>query len=74
MTRGLFTDLDRRARLVARHRLDGSAGDILEAADALLAVHATDPATAYLSLLARCRTADLDDVAAALSTADCSCA
>ena len=62
----LFTDLDRRARVVARHRLDASAGDVLDAANGLLAVHATDPATVYLSLLARCRTATLDDVAAAL--------
>ena len=37
-----------------------------QAADALLAVHATDPATVYLSLLARCGSASLADVAAAL--------
>lgn len=61
-----FSDNDRRTRLVTRHRLDATATDVVDAADALLAVHATDPATVYLSLLARCRTASLSDVAAAL--------
>ncbi len=61
-----LTDRHRRARLVARHHLDGSAPDVASAADALLAVHATDPATIYLSLLARCGAASLNDVAAAL--------
>src|SRR6478752_4500774 len=62
----LFTDNDRRTRLVTRHRLDATATDVVAAADALLAVHATDPATVYLSLLARCRSASLADVATAL--------
>jgi hypothetical protein len=61
-----FTEGDRRARLVARHHLDGRAPDVVSGADALLAVHATDPATVYLSLLARCGAASLADVAAAL--------
>lgn len=51
---------------MTRHRLDATAADVVHAADAVLAVHATDPATVYLSLLARCRTASLADVAAAL--------
>ena len=61
-----FTDNDRRTRLVTRHRLDATATDVVHAADALLAVHATDPATVYLSLLARCGAASVADVAAAL--------
>ncbi len=61
-----FTTGDRRARLVARHHLAGTAPDVVRAADALLAVHATDPATVYLSLLARCKSASLAAVATAL--------
>jgi antitoxin (DNA-binding transcriptional repressor) of toxin-antitoxin stability system len=61
-----FTDNERRMRLVTRHHLGGTASDVVDAADALLAVHATDPATVYLSLLARCCHASLGDVAAAL--------
>src|SRR5689334_12551249 len=62
----LFTDNDRRMRLVTRHHLDATATDVVQAADALLAVHATDPASVYLSLLARCSSASLADVATAL--------
>lgn len=51
---------------MTRHRLDATAGDVVHAADALLAVHATDPATVYLSLFARCRTASLREVARVL--------
>ena len=61
-----FTERDRRARLVSRHHLAGTAPDVERAADALLAVHATDPATVYLSLLARCGSASLAAVATAL--------
>ena len=51
---------ERRARLVRRQL---SAGSSLEAARALAVLHATDPATVYLSVLARCPALTLDDVA-----------
>jgi hypothetical protein len=53
----------RRARLVARHHLDGGAPEVLEAARSVAVLHATDPATVYLSVLARCAAASLADVA-----------
>jgi hypothetical protein len=56
----------RRARLVRRHLLEGSGTSTVEVAGAVLALHATDPATVYLSTLARARTLTLDDVATAL--------
>jgi Winged helix DNA-binding domain len=59
-----FSDDDRRARLVTRHRLDGSATTPLQAVESVFVLHATDPATVYLSVLARCATATLADVAA----------
>lgn len=57
-----FTTEARRARLVARHHLDGSAADPLQAATDLVVLHATDPATVYLTVLARCPDATLGDV------------
>jgi hypothetical protein len=59
---------ERRARLVRRHHLaaDAPAADVLEAATDVLVLHATDPATVYLSALARCPTATVDDVGVAL--------
>ena len=54
---------ERRARLVRRQLAAGSAA---EAARAVVALHATDPASVYLSVLARCPALTLDDVAAAL--------
>lgn len=51
---------ERRARLVRRHLCAGSA---VEAARAVVVLHATDPATVYLSVLARCPDLTLDDVA-----------
>ena len=56
----------RRARLVDRHRLDGGAPDPVEAARSVGVLHATDPATVYLSVLARCATAGIPDVATAM--------
>jgi len=44
---------ERRARLVARHRLARRADDPLEVARALVCLHATDAVTVYLSLQAR---------------------
>ena len=52
--------------MVRRHLLDGSGTSTLRAAQAVLALHATDPATVYLSVLARARALTLDDVATAL--------
>lgn len=46
-------DQQRRARLVGRHLLDGGAASALEATRAVVALHATDPATVYLSVMAR---------------------
>ncbi len=46
---------ERRARLVSRHQLSGAAraGSAEEAARAMVALHATDPATVFLSVQAR---------------------
>lgn len=57
---------ERRARLVRRHLLDGSGGSPVEVARAVLALHATDPATVYLSVLARAHDLTVEDVASAM--------
>ena len=46
---------ERRARLARRHRLAAGhrAGDVEEAAESMVCLHATDPATVYLSAWAR---------------------
>ena len=56
---------ERRARLARRHRLapDQRAGDVVDAARSMVCLHATDPATIYLSARARVdgmTVADLD--------------
>ena len=58
----------RRTRLQRRHRLvsDHHAASVVEAAESTVVVRAADPATVYLSLLARCPAASLDDVSTAL--------
>ncbi|MQY02280.1 winged helix DNA-binding domain-containing protein [Actinomadura macrotermitis] len=63
-----FSARERRARLAVRHRLAPSArtGDVLEIARSLVALHATDPATVFLSVAARSGTAGPADVEAAL--------
>jgi hypothetical protein len=43
----------RRARLLARHRLSAPAATVTEATNAVVALHATDPVTVYLSARAR---------------------
>ena len=53
----------RRARLVSRHLLDGSGTTALEATRAVVVLHATDPATVFLSVLARCSGLTPADVA-----------
>ncbi|WP_083441494.1 winged helix DNA-binding domain-containing protein [Nitriliruptor alkaliphilus] len=47
------TDAQRRARLVRRHHLDGSAADAVAAVAAVIAMHASDPATPFLGVRAR---------------------
>ncbi|HVK21533.1 MAG TPA: winged helix DNA-binding domain-containing protein [Actinokineospora sp.] len=61
------TDSERRARLAARHGLVGPmpSTDPADAAGAMLALHATDPCTVYLSVLAR-MSVDTDAVSATL--------
>jgi hypothetical protein len=57
---------DRRRALVARHHLAGGAESPKAVVRALVALHATDPASVYLSVLARSTTSTLADVAAAM--------
>jgi hypothetical protein len=56
----------RRVRLMERHRLGAAAGSVTEAAAAMIALHATDPWTVYLSSHARVPAATVDDVDAAI--------
>ena len=56
----------RRATLVGRHRLMGDAETPESAVNAMLALHATDPASVYLSVLARSHSATLSDVHTAM--------
>ncbi|WP_216853691.1 winged helix DNA-binding domain-containing protein [Phytoactinopolyspora halotolerans] len=58
----------RRARLVRRHRLapECAASSVVDAADSVVVLHATDPATVYLSALARCPDASLADISTAM--------
>ena len=59
---------ERRARLGLRHRLAGGAraGDPVEVARSLVAVHSTDPSSVYLTLLARMAGGDIGCVDRAL--------
>ncbi len=59
---------ERRARLGLRHRLAAGAlaGDPVEAAGSLVAVHSTDPSSVYLTLLARMAGGGIADVERAL--------
>jgi hypothetical protein len=53
----------RQARLAVRHHLAAPAASVSDAADAVIALHATDPVTVYLSAWARTRcdtTAEVD--------------
>jgi hypothetical protein len=54
----------RQARLAVRHHLSAPAATVTEAAERLIALHATDPVTVYLSARARARcdtTAEVDE-------------
>jgi Winged helix DNA-binding domain len=59
---------ERRARLARRHRLAPGerAGDVVEAARSLVCLHATDPASVYLSAWARVRGMRVEDMDRAL--------
>lgn len=61
-----ITDSQRRARLVARHFAD--AGTVEGVVSNVLALHATDPASVYLSVLARARSLTIEEVRAAMYT------
>ncbi|GAB3725225.1 winged helix DNA-binding domain-containing protein [Amycolatopsis oliviviridis] len=56
----------RRARLAARHHLATPASSVHAVADAVVALHATDPATVHLSTWARLKRAGVTDVEHAL--------
>jgi hypothetical protein len=53
----------RRARLIARHHLAGRTGSVADTTAAMIALHATDPVTVYLSAWARtgCAADDVDE-------------
>lgn len=55
-----ITDAQRRHRLVAQHFARASTTEAV--VSSLLALHATDPATVYLSVLARARSLGLSDI------------
>jgi len=61
-----FTAADRRARLARRHLLTGAAGTVEDAVADLVGLHATDPATPYLSLWARLPGFTIGDLDSAL--------
>ena len=56
----------RRRAVARRHHLGGTAETPLQVTRALLALHATDPASVYLSVLARSSGSALTDVSAAM--------
>lgn len=56
----------RRHAMVHRHRLGGDAPNPEAVTDALVALHATDPASVYLSVLARSNASTLAEVSAAM--------
>lgn len=63
-----ISDAERRARLVRRHHLAGSAKatDVVGLAERLIGLHATDPATVFLAAAARLKTPTVDAVERAL--------
>lgn len=60
------TAQQRRDLMVRRHHLGGGASSPEAVTGAVVALHATDPASVYLSVLARSATSTLGDVAAAM--------
>lgn len=65
MTLAEIDDAQRRARLGVRHLLATPAASVEEVADAVVGLHATDPATVVLSACARMRQPSVADVEAA---------
>src|SRR2546421_8116072 len=65
-----FDTAERRARLAVRHHLAPAhrAAGVLDATDGVVCLHATDPATVYLSAAARVEDLTRDDVDRALYT------
>jgi hypothetical protein len=61
-----ITMQQRRRAMVRRHHLAGDARDPEAATRAVVALHATDPASVYLSVLARSAASTLTDVAVAM--------
>jgi mRNA-degrading endonuclease toxin of MazEF toxin-antitoxin module len=66
--RRTFTDAQRRARLATRHRLLAATrtDDVATIADSVVALHSTDPATVYLSAMARMKHPSIEAVSKAL--------
>jgi Winged helix DNA-binding domain len=60
------SEAHRRARLLARHQLSAPAATVAAATEAMVALHATDPATVYLSARARVPSATIEAVDEAL--------
>lgn len=67
------TDVERRRRLVNRHRLAveepagvGSGSSPLDVARSVVALHSSDPVSVYLSVFARSRSSSVEDVSKAL--------
>lgn len=58
--------VQRRARLARRHRLAAGGHDIGTVVGSLVALHATDPASVFLSVLARAPALDVGDIERAL--------
>lgn len=58
--------VQRRQAMVRRHFLSGDAGSPEDATRAVVALHATDPASVYLSVVARSAGSTLADVSAAM--------
>jgi hypothetical protein len=61
-----FTVAERRARLTRRHFFVGTAASVATVTEAMVGLHATDPATPYLSLWARVRGFTVGDLDAEL--------
>ena len=59
-------DDERRARLGAHHLLAAPGADVVEATNALVALHSSDPVTVYLSLQARLTGFEVGHLEAAL--------
>lgn len=63
MTAGrVITDEERRARLVRRHHLGGTAADVVPAVRGVVAMHSSDPVTIHLAVRARTSGATVEDV------------